>query len=458
MSFFQPKTSGTSIHGASHSGSNPFIGIQAKLNIGEANSAHEKEADSVADQVVNRKGLLGGKPFISPTHVFQPKQSRDVDQAKKGSESNQENHKVQTKAFESAIDSEPIQKNGENNTSASSNLEQNLKSSKGGGSPMEPETKDRMESGFGADFSNVRIHNDSNAVQMSKDLGAQAFANGNDLYFNEGKYNPSSKEGQHLLAHELTHTIQQGGKIQKKEIENSAASTSNDPEFNIEIGFNAFIPNTLNAPVYQNNKAWKREPNPFSGKLFSSDNRTYGQNGSSRIWQKGIMKFKGTELISRVSKKGIGASEQADPVYKIVGQTPIHYGSDTGGNPIKKIVGIKNKVRKRAADKGNITKIEQGGMKGFKFVGEASYPFSSVAPDIDFNIKALLKVFGKGNDFYVMASIVGFRDQFPAYEAYITVNGKKNYFYTYSVGKNDGPGLVNLNSSDLITKSKFLKL
>jgi len=77
--------------------------------------------------------------------------------------------------------------------------------------------KNEMESGFGTDFSNVKIHTNSNAVQMSKELGAQAFTHGNDIYFNKGKFNPSSKEGKHLLAHELTHTVQQKGAIRKKE-------------------------------------------------------------------------------------------------------------------------------------------------------------------------------------------------------------------------------------------------
>ena len=72
-----------------------------------------------------------------------------------------------------------------------------------------------MEHGFGADFSNVRIHTDFEAAQMSSDIGAKAFTNGNDIYFNQNQYNPNSKEGKHLLAHELTHTIQQKGGIEK---------------------------------------------------------------------------------------------------------------------------------------------------------------------------------------------------------------------------------------------------
>ncbi|MBL4663574.1 MAG: DUF4157 domain-containing protein [Flavobacteriaceae bacterium] len=103
-----------------------------------------------------------------------------------------------------------------NNTSS---LESTLANSRGGGSPMSGDTKNSMESGFGTDFSNVRIHNDGNSVQMNQELGSQAFASGSDIYFNKGKYNPSSKEGKHLLAHELTHTVQQGASVQPKMIQ-----------------------------------------------------------------------------------------------------------------------------------------------------------------------------------------------------------------------------------------------
>ncbi|WP_417940696.1 eCIS core domain-containing protein [Flavobacterium sp. RS13.1] len=105
---------------------------------------------------------------------------------------------------------------GDANPSDNSNIESKLNSSKSGGSPLSGKIKTEMESGIGADFSNVRIHNNSTAVQMNKQLGAQAFATGNNIYFNEGKYNPNSKEGKHLLAHELTHTVQQGAAIRKK--------------------------------------------------------------------------------------------------------------------------------------------------------------------------------------------------------------------------------------------------
>src|SRR5690606_20191783 len=89
------------------------------------------------------------------------------------------------------------------------NVESMLKNTKGSGNPLKGNTKAQMEKGFGVDFSQINIHTSSSAVQMSKSLGADAFTNSNDIYFNSGKYNPSTKEGKHLLAHELTHTQQQ---------------------------------------------------------------------------------------------------------------------------------------------------------------------------------------------------------------------------------------------------------
>ncbi|MBD1908514.1 DUF4157 domain-containing protein [Trichocoleus sp. FACHB-6] len=99
---------------------------------------------------------------------------------------------------------------------ASRHLESRLSSSKGGGSPLSEEVRSFMEPRFGADLSSVRTHTDSNAIQMNKELGAQAFAHGSNIYFAEGK-SPGKDE---LTAHELTHTIQQGGGLPVKTFSN----------------------------------------------------------------------------------------------------------------------------------------------------------------------------------------------------------------------------------------------
>ncbi|MGB0789473.1 MAG: eCIS core domain-containing protein, partial [Marinirhabdus sp.] len=116
---------------------------------------------------------------------------------------------VQQKCSECEED-QSVQSKNSGTAAPQPNFESTLASTRGKGSKMDDTTKTRMDSGFGTDFSNVRIHTGSTAVQMNQNLGSQAFATGNDIYFNQGKYSPGSKQGDHLLAHELTHTIQQG--------------------------------------------------------------------------------------------------------------------------------------------------------------------------------------------------------------------------------------------------------
>ncbi len=89
-------------------------------------------------------------------------------------------------------------------------FEQSLSSSKGGGSALPSATQQFMGSRFNADFSTVRVHTGSYAVSMSQDINAQAFTYGSDIYFASNKYSPESSAGATLLAHELSHTIQQG--------------------------------------------------------------------------------------------------------------------------------------------------------------------------------------------------------------------------------------------------------
>ena len=77
------------------------------------------------------------------------------------------------------------------------------------GSPLPAPARNEMEGAFGADFSSVRIHTNSGAAQLSRSLKAQAFTYGDDIFFDQGKYDPESVSGKQLLAHELAHTIQQ---------------------------------------------------------------------------------------------------------------------------------------------------------------------------------------------------------------------------------------------------------
>ena len=75
-----------------------------------------------------------------------------------------------------------------------------------------------MESAFGRDFGDVSVHNDASAAQLSRSVSAKAFTTGNDIFFGEGQFRPDTPAGEHMLAHELAHTVQQRGGIGREAI------------------------------------------------------------------------------------------------------------------------------------------------------------------------------------------------------------------------------------------------
>jgi uncharacterized protein DUF4157 len=82
---------------------------------------------------------------------------------------------------------------------------------RGRGSDLDTDARATLESAIGEDFSDVRIHHDAEAHELSKAVSAEAFTTGSDVFFQSGKYDPGSSAGQKLLAHELTHVAQQRG-------------------------------------------------------------------------------------------------------------------------------------------------------------------------------------------------------------------------------------------------------
>ncbi|MBW2635956.1 MAG: DUF4157 domain-containing protein [Deltaproteobacteria bacterium] len=112
-------------------------------------------------------------------------------------------------------------------------LELGIRRMKCGGSPLSGATRAYFEPRFGIDFSKVRIHTDSNVAQMNKALGAKAFTHGPDIYFNAGMYDTNSNDGKRLIAHELTHVVQQtGGQAQRQE--NPKGQIARAPEKTIQ--------------------------------------------------------------------------------------------------------------------------------------------------------------------------------------------------------------------------------
>ncbi len=88
---------------------------------------------------------------------------------------------------------------------------QEVQRRKGTGSDLPEGTRQEMETFFGADLAQVRVHSDAESNDLNRELNAAAFTVGNDVFFAQGQYNPTSSEGQGLLAHELMHVGQQTG-------------------------------------------------------------------------------------------------------------------------------------------------------------------------------------------------------------------------------------------------------
>ena len=92
-------------------------------------------------------------------------------------------------------------------------VERSIESARGGGQALDPAVRQHMEPSFGADFHDVRIHTDCRADTLSRALDARAFTTGRDIFFRDHAYRPGTSSGNELLAHELTHVVQQGGSV-----------------------------------------------------------------------------------------------------------------------------------------------------------------------------------------------------------------------------------------------------
>ena len=90
-------------------------------------------------------------------------------------------------------------------------VEQEIHRARSSGQALDQGVRSQMESSFEADFSGVRVHTDAHADTLNRSLNARAFTTGQDVFFRQGAYNPGSSSGRELLAHELTHVVQQGG-------------------------------------------------------------------------------------------------------------------------------------------------------------------------------------------------------------------------------------------------------
>lgn len=183
---------------------NDLVGtrVQAKLVVGPVNDPYEQEADRVADQVMR----MPDSEVAIQRACTDCEEEEQVQRQADGEE--EEEQSIQGKREGSAAGGPVTTKHAAQ-----------IASIKTGGEPLRPSSRNFFEQRFGHDFGSVRIHSDDRAAQSAKSIHAQAYTTGQHIVFGAGHYSPDTNTGQRLLAHELTHVIQQSGgeRIQRQE-------------------------------------------------------------------------------------------------------------------------------------------------------------------------------------------------------------------------------------------------
>jgi hypothetical protein len=184
--------------------------IQAKLAIGEPNDKYEKEADDTASKVVQQ--------------INTPIQNQSIQR-----DALPQGNKLRKK---------PLQRR-ENvgGGDASTELESSIQRARGSGQSLDANLQRSMGQVMGADFSGVKVHTDSQSDQLNQSIQAKAFTTGQDVFFRQGAYEPSSRGGQELIAHELTHVVQQNGGAVQRSPQQTTTSPTDDERIQRWFGF-----------------------------------------------------------------------------------------------------------------------------------------------------------------------------------------------------------------------------
>lgn len=164
------------------------VKVQPKLSIGSADDPLEREADAVADRVMRMPDQsVKQESFFKPSGNFIQRKCTHCEEEKKLQKKSKEglDGKTEAPAIIHDVISSP-------------------------GNPLDQETRSFFEPRFGYDFRNVKVHTGNNATFSSETINAHAYTVGNHVVFNENRFAPQTNSGKKLLAHELTHVIQQG--------------------------------------------------------------------------------------------------------------------------------------------------------------------------------------------------------------------------------------------------------
>lgn len=200
------------------------MAVRAKLAVSEPGDAVEREADAVADQVMRMPDPPG--PSAPPPKPAGAAASASKGLQRKAAPEAKPPASAEAKPAAAPVNSPEIKRKAESapgpeaTPESAHDIEQRL----GAGQPLDAATRSFFEQRLHADFSAVRIHTDAAAAQTAQQLGARAFTHGQHVAFASSAYQPASEEGKRLLAHELTHVMQQQDSVTRAIMRKPAAA------------------------------------------------------------------------------------------------------------------------------------------------------------------------------------------------------------------------------------------
>lgn len=197
--------------------------IQAKPMIGAPDDAHEREADAVADAVMRASDDLHACPGC-----MNSAKDDDATLRRQTSSPFSIREGVVEEDEEGSVDAETVRTKPATGPRpiVSPSIAGRIAALRSGGQPLPNSVRDFMEPRFGHDFGRVRVHTGSMASATANSLRARAFTIGRDVVFGHGQFSPGSAEGRRLIAHELTHVVQQGHALPRARLSARAATAT----------------------------------------------------------------------------------------------------------------------------------------------------------------------------------------------------------------------------------------
>jgi len=405
--------------------------LQAKLRINQPGDRYEQEADRVAEQVMRMPEPVETVPGSASPNI-QRKSAACASGHGPCPECAEKEQNIRRKPLAASItplvlrqaegpeeEEEEEEKllqtksAGGEVPEVTPRLDSRINALRGGGQPLSQSARDFFEPRFGYDFSRVRVHTDSRAADTACALNARAFTLGHDITFGSGQYSPTGNGGQRLLAHELTHTLQQentsldlSSRSQYKTVpvfhnysHNLSLKRNAKPhKEKVIIWINAFIPKdvpgvtkTVPSGAFKG-KTMVEAPWYVPAECFLTDNRSFSSQpaAKSRMRQGLVIDLHPLQVSDHI--------KYSDPTTEIdcsSGKIVCLSMADSKG--------IRYSVKEKGSDK-LLVHIE----------GSASNPCIRVSPNIDYEGSFLVQV---GDDQRSIA-FMGLVDEFPAFEMY----------------------------------------